>query len=156
MHKGTELGAVSTMGEDLTDAEYIMNPMTKFVLQMVKDQISPKVITRRRMTKHCKGVIDEMITDVLKMKEMVTRGELLFQCEWQNNTTNDNTGHFEKEIDSADEDLEGMIIDSIPVINVNDYAVKFKFNNVYHYLPGARVFDTRSDKIVTKPALFRV
>ena len=30
------------------------------------------------MTKHCKGVIDEMITDVLKMTEMVTKGELLF------------------------------------------------------------------------------
>ena len=30
------------------------------------------------MAKHCNGVIDEMITDVLKMKEMVTKGELLY------------------------------------------------------------------------------
>ena len=30
------------------------------------------------MAKRCKGVIDETITDVLKMKEMVTKGELLF------------------------------------------------------------------------------
>ena len=30
------------------------------------------------MATHCKGVIDETITDVLEMKEMVTKGELLF------------------------------------------------------------------------------
>ena len=91
------------------------------------------------MVLHCKGVTDEMITDVLKMKEMVTKGELLFpvfnvngykmkfkfdnaygcrsgarvfvtECDricalqadmkdTQNNSTNDNTGRVDREID---------------------------------------------------------
>ena len=55
-----------------------MNPVSKFVLQMVKGYISLNVIKRTRMAKHCKGVIDEIITDVLKLKEMVAKGELLF------------------------------------------------------------------------------
>ena len=67
MHRGTELEAVSTMGVNLTDPEYTMNPMSKFV-QMVKDFFSLKVTTRTRMAKYCKGVIDEMITDVVKTK----------------------------------------------------------------------------------------
>ena len=33
------------------------------------------------------------------------------------------------------------------VINANDYAVKFKFDNVHSSCPGARVFDTECDHI---------
>ena len=47
MHRGTELEAVSTMGVNLTDPEYTMNPMSKFV-QMVKDFFSLRVTTRTR------------------------------------------------------------------------------------------------------------
>ena len=78
MQKGTDLEAVSTIGGNLPDPECTMNPLSKFVLQIVKDYISLNVIKRTRMAKHCKGVIDEKITDVLKMTEMVTKGELLF------------------------------------------------------------------------------
>ena len=62
------------------------------------------------MAKHCKGVIDEIITDVLKMIEMVTKGELPF-----------------------------------PVINVNDYKMKFKFDNVYG--SDTRVFAAACDRL---------
>ena len=55
-----------------------MNPVSKFVLQMVKEYFSLNVIERTRVAKHCEGIIDEIITDVLKMKEMVTQGESLF------------------------------------------------------------------------------
>ena len=78
MHKGTEREAVSTMGVKLTVPEYTTKPVSKLVLQMVKDFFSLKVIKRTRMARHCRVVIDELITDVLKMKEMVTKGELLF------------------------------------------------------------------------------
>ena len=73
MHRGTELESVSTMRVNLTDPDHTMNPVSKFVLQMVKDDISLKGITRTRMAKHCKGVIDEKIADVLKMKECYQR-----------------------------------------------------------------------------------
>ena len=101
VHKGTELEAVFTTGANLTDPEYTIKPMSKFVLQMLKVHISLKVIC---LAKYCKSVIDEMISDVLKMKEMVTKGELLF-----------------------------------PVINVNGYKMKFKFDNLYGCRSGARV-----------------
>ena len=44
----------------------------------MKDSISLDATKWTRMAKHCKGVIDEIINDVLKLKEMVTKGELLF------------------------------------------------------------------------------
>ena len=78
MHRGTELEAVSTMVGNLPDPECTMNPVSKLVLQMVKDKASLNVIKRTRMAKHCKGVIDEILTDVLKKKEMVAKSELLF------------------------------------------------------------------------------
>ena len=71
-------GCVSTLGGNLADPECTMNPVSKCFLQLVKVYISLNFIKRTRMAKHCKGVIDEIITDVLKMKEMVTKGELLF------------------------------------------------------------------------------
>ena len=43
------------------------------------------------------------------------------------------------------EDLEGMKIDNLLVINVNGYATKFKFDNVYGCPSGARVFASECD-----------
>ena len=112
MHKGTQLEAVFTMGGNLTDPEYSTNPVSKFVLQMVEGCISLDVIKWTRMAKRCKGVIDEMITDLLKMNEMVTKGELLF-----------------------------------PMVNVNNWKTKFKFDHVYGCRSGARVFVAECDHI---------
>merc|ERR1711945_68486 len=46
--------------------------------QLVKDSISLDATKWTRMAKHCKGVSEETTTGVLKLKEMVTKGELLF------------------------------------------------------------------------------
>merc|ERR1712064_197721 len=42
------------------------------------DSISLDATKWTRMAKHCKGVSEETTTGVLKLKEMVTKGELLF------------------------------------------------------------------------------
>merc|ERR1711945_58895 len=46
--------------------------------QLVKDSISLDATKWTRMAKHCKGVSEETTTGVLKLREMVTKGELLF------------------------------------------------------------------------------
>ena len=69
----------------------------------------------------------------------------------QSNATEDNTRHFDKQIDRDDsENLESILpADELLflVINVNGYVVKFKFNTLYSCCPGARVFDTECDHI---------
>ena len=64
------------------------------------------------MAKHCKGVIDEIITHVLKDGRDGYQSELLFA-----------------------------------VINVNDYKMKFKFDNVHGCRSGAHVFVAEHDRI---------
>merc|ERR1711916_285933 len=78
MHKGTELEAAFAKDGTLPDPESTTNPEFKCVLQLVKDSISLDATKWTRMAKHCKGVSEETTTGVLKLKEMVTKGELLF------------------------------------------------------------------------------
>merc|ERR1712136_254939 len=75
---GTELEAAFAKDGTLPDPESTTNPEFKCVLQLVKDSISLDATKWTRMAKHCKGVSEETTTGVLKLKEMVTKGELLF------------------------------------------------------------------------------
>merc|ERR1712136_678515 len=75
---GTELEAAFAKDGTLPDPESTTNPEFKCVLQLVKDSVSLDATKWTRMAKHCKGVSEETTTGVLKLKEMVTKGELLF------------------------------------------------------------------------------
>ena len=69
----------------------------------------------------------------------------------QNNAMDDHIRHFDKQIDRDDsENLESILPDDelfFLMINVKDYAMKFKFDNVYSCCLGARVSDAECDHI---------
>merc|ERR1712100_702520 len=61
------------MGPDSTT-----NPEFKCVLQTLRDSIQVDKTKYTRMAKQCKGVSEETTTGVHRLKEMATKGELLF------------------------------------------------------------------------------
>merc|ERR1712216_950068 len=67
------------MGDgSLPDPNSTTNPEFKCVLQTIKDSIAADKTKWTRMSKICKGVSEETTTGVLRLKEMATKGELLF------------------------------------------------------------------------------
>merc|ERR1712166_1479922 len=60
------------------DPNSTTNPEFKCVLQTIKDSIAVDKTKWTRMCAKCKGVSEETTTGVHKLREMVTKGELLF------------------------------------------------------------------------------
>jgi len=78
IHKGLEFETKFAKDGTLPDPTSTDNPEFKCVLQLLKDSIQVDKTKYTRMAKKCKGVSEETTTGVMKLKEMVTKGELLF------------------------------------------------------------------------------
>merc|ERR1711881_325929 len=78
VHKGKELEAKYAKDKSLPDPSSTDNAEFKCVLQTLKDSIQADKTKYTRMAKKCKGVSEETTTGVLRLKEMATKGELLF------------------------------------------------------------------------------
>jgi len=78
MHKGKEFEEKFAKDGSMPDPNSTTNPEFKCVLQLIKDSIPLDKTKWTRMAKACKGVSEETTTGVMKLREMVTRGELLF------------------------------------------------------------------------------
>merc|ERR1711988_463102 len=78
IHKGREFEEKFAKDGTLPDPASSTNPEFKCVLQLVRDsiQVNPKKWTR--MAAKCKGVSEETTTGVHRLREMATKGELLF------------------------------------------------------------------------------
>merc|ERR1712149_94778 len=68
------------MGKDksLPDPASTTNAEFKIVLQTIRDSIPRDATKWTRMSKNCKGVSEETTTGVHRLKEMASKGELLF------------------------------------------------------------------------------
>merc|ERR1712127_816857 len=62
----------------LPDPASTTNPEFKCVLQLLRDSIQVDKTKYSRMAKKCKGVSEETMTGVHRLKEMAKKGELLF------------------------------------------------------------------------------
>merc|ERR1712036_118248 len=62
----------------LPDPSSTTNPEFKCILQLLRDSIPADKTKFTRMAAKCKGVSEETTTGVMKLKEMVAKGELLF------------------------------------------------------------------------------
>merc|ERR1719230_1224183 len=78
IHKGKEFEEKFAKDGTLPDPESTTNPEFKCVLQTLKDSIQNDKTKYSRMAKKCKGVSEETTTGVYRLKEMATKGELLF------------------------------------------------------------------------------
>jgi adenosylhomocysteinase len=78
IHKGKEFEEKFAKDGTLPDPESTTNPEFKCVLQTLKDSIQADKTKYSRMAKQCKGVSEETTTGVHRLKEMATKGELLF------------------------------------------------------------------------------
>merc|ERR1712078_105959 len=78
IHKGLEFEAKFAKDGTLPDPTSTDNPEFKCVLQVLKDSIQADKTKYTRMSKKCKGVSEETTTGVLRLKEMASKGELLF------------------------------------------------------------------------------
>merc|ERR1712134_2747 len=78
IHKGKELEAKFAKDGTLPDPNSTDNPEFKCVLQLLKDSIQADKTKYTRMAKKCKGVSEETTTGVHRLKEMASKGELLF------------------------------------------------------------------------------
>merc|ERR1711979_26534 len=78
IHKGKEFEEKFAKDGSLPDPESTTNPEFKCVLQLLKDSIKIDKTKYTRMAKICKGVSEETTTGVLRLKQMASKGELLF------------------------------------------------------------------------------
>merc|ERR1712230_199746 len=78
IHKGKEFEAKFAKDGTLPDPMSTENPEFKCVLQTLKDSIAADKTKYTRMSKKCMGVSEETTTGVLRLKEMASKGELLF------------------------------------------------------------------------------
>merc|ERR1712230_133666 len=78
IHKGKEFEAKFAKDGTLPDPMSTENPEFKCVLQTLKDSIQADKTKYTRMAAACKGVSEETTTGVLRLKEMASKGELLF------------------------------------------------------------------------------
>jgi len=78
IHKGKEFEGKFAKDGTLPDPNSTDNPEFKCVLQTLKDSIQQDKTKYTRMAAACKGVSEETTTGVLRLKEMATKGELLF------------------------------------------------------------------------------
>jgi len=78
MHKGREFEIKFAKDGSLPDPESTSNPEFKCVLQTIRDSIPLDKTKWTRMAAKCRGVSEETTTGVHKLKEMVSKGELLF------------------------------------------------------------------------------
>merc|ERR1712022_74513 len=75
---GLELEAKFAKDGTLPDPMSTDNPEFKCILQLLKDSIQVDKTKYTRMAAACKGVSEETTTGVLRLKEMASKGELLF------------------------------------------------------------------------------
>merc|ERR1712166_1614702 len=78
IHRGLEFEAKFAKDGSLPDPASTDNAEFKCILQLLKDSIPVDKTKYTRMAKKCKGVSEETTTGVMKLKEMVVKGELLF------------------------------------------------------------------------------
>merc|ERR1712078_121392 len=78
IHKGREFEEKFAKDGSLPDPNSTTNPEFKCILQTIKDSIPADKTKWTRMSKICKGVSEETTTGVLRLKEMASKGELLF------------------------------------------------------------------------------
>jgi len=78
IHKGKEFEAKFAKDGSLPDPATTDNAEFKCILQLLKDSIPADKTKYTRMAAKCKGVSEETTTGVMKLKEMVVKGELLF------------------------------------------------------------------------------
>merc|ERR1711967_130223 len=78
IHKGKEFEEKFAKDGSLPDPDSTTNPEFKCVLQTIKDSIGVDPKKWTRMAAACKGVSEETTTGVLRLKEMASKGELLF------------------------------------------------------------------------------
>merc|ERR1711904_184959 len=78
IHKGLELEAKFAKDGSLPDPDSTDNPEFKCILQLLKDSIQVDKTKYTRMAAKCHGVSEETTTGVHRLKEMATKGELLF------------------------------------------------------------------------------
>merc|ERR1711975_107111 len=78
IHKGKEFEAKFAKDGSLSDPASTDNPEFKCVLQTLKDSIAQDKTKYTRMAAACKGVSEETTTGVHRLKEMASKGELLF------------------------------------------------------------------------------
>merc|ERR1712025_580648 len=78
MHKGKEFEAKYAKDKSLPDPSSTDNAEFKCILQLLKDSIPTDPTKYTRMAAKCKGVSEETTTGVHRLKEMASKGELLF------------------------------------------------------------------------------
>merc|ERR1712046_285406 len=78
IHKGKEFEEKFVKDGTLPDPESTTNPEFKCVLQTIRDSIAVDKTKYTRMAAKCKGVSEGTTTGVHRLKEMATKGELLF------------------------------------------------------------------------------
>jgi len=78
IHKGKEYEAKFAKDGTLPDPESSSNPEFKCILQLLRDSIQADKTKYTRMAACCKGVSEETTTGVLRLREMASKGELLF------------------------------------------------------------------------------
>merc|ERR1711939_634149 len=78
IHKGQEFEEKFAKDGSLPDPNSTDNPEFKCVLQLIRDSIPLDKTKWTRMAAACKGVSEETTTGVLRLKEMASKGELLF------------------------------------------------------------------------------
>jgi len=78
IHKGKEFEEKFAKDGSLPDPASTDNAEFKCILQLLKDSIPADKTKYTRMAAKCKGVSEETTTGVMKLKEMVVKGELLF------------------------------------------------------------------------------
>merc|ERR1711913_231196 len=82
MHKGKEFEEKYAKDGTLPDPDSTDNAEFKCILQLLKDSIPVDKTKYTRMAKACHGVSEETTTGVHRLKEMATKGELLFTAGW--------------------------------------------------------------------------
>merc|ERR1712091_597383 len=78
IHKGKEFEEKYAKDGSLPDPNSTTNAEFKCILQLLKDSIPADKTKYTRMAKQCKGVSEETTTGVHRLREMATKGELLF------------------------------------------------------------------------------
>merc|ERR1712060_344698 len=78
IHKGKEFEDKYAKDGSLPDPSSTTNPEFKCILQLLKDSIPADKTKYTRMAAACHGVSEETTTGVHRLKEMATKGELLF------------------------------------------------------------------------------
>merc|ERR1712106_232326 len=78
LHEGKKFEDAHAKDGSLPDPASTDNAEFKCILQLIKDSILADKTKYTRMAAKCKGVSEETTTGVMKLKEMVVKGELLF------------------------------------------------------------------------------